>query len=86
MHRDFFSKISKGKNSLDIVQEQIEKAQNEVYYFEGLLQQVETASPKDIAEIREELIEEGYIQEQTKKTIKKENTKCKTHFGSFLCF
>ena len=51
-----------------------------LYYFEGLLQQIETASPKDIAEIREELMEEGYIREQTKKAIKKENTKCKTCF------
>ena len=36
----------------------------------SLLQQVETASPKDIEEIREELIEEGYIREQTKKQQK----------------
>ena len=82
----FFSKYQKAKNSLDIVQVQIKKAKNEVYYFEGLLQQIETASPKDIAEIRQELIEEGYYKEQTKKTIKKENTKCKTYFRTLLCF
>ena len=70
----FFTKYQKAKNSLEIVQNQIEKAKNEVYYFEGLLQQIETASPKDIAEIRQELIEEGYLKNKQRKQSKK-----KTH-------
>ena len=73
----FFSKYQKAKNSLDIVQVQIEKAKNEVYYFEGLLQQIETASPKDIAEIRQELIEEGYLKNKQKKQSKKKTQNVK---------
>ena len=40
-------------------------------YFDTLIQQVENASPKDIAEIREELMEEGYIRNRQKKQPKK---------------
>jgi predicted ribosome quality control (RQC) complex YloA/Tae2 family protein len=67
----YFSKYQKAKHALLIVVEQIEKAREEVAYFDNLLQQVQTASPKDIQEIREELIEGGYIRERQKRKIKK---------------
>ncbi len=67
----YFKKYTKAKKSLEIVQEQIEKTELELIYFEGLLAQMETAAPKDIAEIREELMEEGYIRNRHKKQIKK---------------
>ena len=70
----YFSKYQKAKNALSIVQEQIEIAETEAAYFDSLLQQVETASPKDIAEIREELIEEGYLKARKKKQMKKNQT------------
>ncbi|HJV30980.1 MAG TPA: NFACT RNA binding domain-containing protein [Bacillales bacterium] len=66
----YFSKYQKAKNSVAIVLEQIEKAHDEVEYFERLLQQVQVASPKDIEEIREELIEGGYIRERQRKKKK----------------
>lgn len=69
--QNYFTKYQKAKNSLSIVKEQIEKADEEKAYFEMLLQQIETASPKDIAEIREELIEEGYLKQRKKKQMKK---------------
>ena len=58
---------------MTIVQEQIEKAEAEVTYFESFIQQLETASPKDIDEIREELKEEGYIKNKQKKQSKKKH-------------
>lgn len=67
----FFTKYQKAKNARVIVKEQIEKASEEVLYFEALLQQVEAASTKDIQEIREELIEGGYLRERQKKGNKK---------------
>jgi predicted ribosome quality control (RQC) complex YloA/Tae2 family protein len=67
----YFSKYQKAKTALSIVVEQIEKARDEVAYFENLLQQVLAASPKDIQEIREELIEGGYIRERQKRKAKK---------------
>lgn len=72
----YFTKYQKAKNSVNIVKEQIQLAQDEVAYFDSLLQQVETASPKDIEEIREELIEGGYIRARQKKGNKnKQNLK-----------
>jgi predicted ribosome quality control (RQC) complex YloA/Tae2 family protein len=67
----YFSKYQKAKNSVSIVIEQIEKAREEVLYFENLLQQVQSASPKDIQEIREELVEGGYIRDRQKRNAKK---------------
>jgi predicted ribosome quality control (RQC) complex YloA/Tae2 family protein len=67
----YFSKYQKAKNSVSIVIEQIEKAREEVLYFENLIQQVLSASPKDIQEIREELVEGGYIRDRQKRNAKK---------------
>ena len=67
----YFSKYQKAKNAVVFVQEQIEKAQLELAYFESLHQQLQSASPKDIEEIREELQEEGYIRQKQKKGMKK---------------
>lgn len=67
----YFSKYQKAKNALEIVREQISLAREEVLYFDSLLSQIETASPKDIEEIREELIEGGYIRDRRKRQVKK---------------
>lgn len=67
----YFSKYQKAKNALEIVQGQIQLARDEVTYFESLLQQVEAASTRDIEEIREELVEGGYIRDRRKKQNKK---------------
>jgi predicted ribosome quality control (RQC) complex YloA/Tae2 family protein len=67
----YFSKYQKAKNSVSIVMEQIVKAEEEAAYFDSLLQQVQTASTKDIQEIREELVEGGYIRERQKRNGKK---------------
>jgi predicted ribosome quality control (RQC) complex YloA/Tae2 family protein len=67
----YFSRYQKAKNAVNIVKEQIEKAKDELTYFDSLLQQVETASPKDIEEIREELVEGRYLKEKQKRHKKK---------------
>ncbi|NWQ43882.1 fibronectin/fibrinogen-binding protein [Bacillus sp. EB106-08-02-XG196] len=67
----YFSRYQKAKNSVSIVIKQIEMAREEVFYFENLLQQVQSASPKDIQEIREELIEGGYIRDRQRRNAKK---------------
>ncbi len=74
--QQYFQKYQKAKSSISIVEEQIEKTEEEQIYFETLYQQIESASPKDIQEIREELIEEGYLRSrQTKHNKKQKNTK-----------
>ncbi|WP_307257064.1 Rqc2 family fibronectin-binding protein [Oikeobacillus pervagus] len=71
----YFSKYQKAKNAQGIVQQQIEKTHEEIDYFDHILQQLESASPKDIEEIREELAEEGYIKIKVQKRRKKPNDK-----------
>ncbi|WP_445488355.1 Rqc2 family fibronectin-binding protein [Niallia sp. 03133] len=72
----YFTKYQKAKNSIEIIKEQIHLAEAELLYFETLLQQILSASHKDIQEIREELVEEGYLRERQKKQTKKQqNTK-----------
>ena len=74
--QNYFKKYNKAKNSLKIVEEQIDKTEKELIYLEELIAQMETASPRDIAEIREELMEGGYIRNRNKKqTKKKKETK-----------
>lgn len=63
----YFTRYQKAKTALVMASEQLEKAKEEVAYFDSLLQQVETASTKDISEIREELIEGGYLRDRQKK-------------------
>ena len=71
----YFSKYQKAKNSVQVVQEQIEKSNAELTYFETLQQQLQSASPKDLEEIREELQEEGYLRLKQKKGMKKPDNK-----------
>ncbi|WP_209122443.1 NFACT family protein [Alkalihalobacillus sp. BA299] len=69
--QNYFRKYNKAKNSVAVVEEQIIKAQQEIQYFDQLIQQMESASPKDVEEIREELIEEGYVRRRQKDGKKK---------------
>jgi predicted ribosome quality control (RQC) complex YloA/Tae2 family protein len=71
----YFSKYQKAKNATKIVHEQIEKAKEEIQYFDQLLQQLESASTRDVEEIREELEEEGYLKTRRKTKKKKGNEK-----------
>lgn len=66
----YFTKYNKLKASVKFLNEQRAIAQTEVDYFENLLAQIELASPKDVEEIRQELVQGGYLREQTKKKQK----------------
>ena len=44
-----------------MIAEQLEKADEDIVYFEMIKQQVMQASPEDIEEIREELAELGFL-------------------------
>ncbi|WP_064093765.1 Rqc2 family fibronectin-binding protein [Rossellomorea aquimaris] len=73
--QNYFSRYQKAKNAIIIVHEQIEKAEEEIVYLERLLQQLESASTKDVEEIREELEEEGYLRARKQSKKKKGNVK-----------
>lgn len=80
--QSYFSKYQKAKTAIVIVQEQIEKAWTEVQYFDNLLQQLDSASPKDLEEIRTELAEEGYIRMKQKRGTK--NKPMKIQLESYI--
>lgn len=67
----YFKKYSKAKKSIEVIEEQIKLTQAEIEYFETLLQQLEQASPRDVEEIREELIEGKYLRDRSKQKKKK---------------
>ncbi|MFP3124130.1 NFACT family protein [Ectobacillus funiculus] len=69
--QSYFSKYQKARNSVSIIEEQIMKTEEEIVYFDALLQQMESASQRDIEEIRDELAEEGYIRSRTKQKKQK---------------
>jgi predicted ribosome quality control (RQC) complex YloA/Tae2 family protein len=72
----YFKKYNKAKKSIEVIEAQIKLTHAEIEYFETLLQQLEQASPKDVEEIREELIEGKYIRDRSKqKKRKKKETK-----------
>ncbi|APH05309.1 Rqc2 family fibronectin-binding protein [Bacillus weihaiensis] len=71
----YFSKYQKAKNSVEVIREQIKLAESEIVYFDALAQQMESASPKDIEEIREELMEGGYIKQRQSRSKKKKTIK-----------
>jgi predicted ribosome quality control (RQC) complex YloA/Tae2 family protein len=67
----YYKKYNKAKKSVEFIEEQITLTKAEIEYFENLLQQLEQASPRDVQEMREELIEEGYIRDRSKQRKKK---------------
>ncbi|MFC7392495.1 Rqc2 family fibronectin-binding protein [Scopulibacillus cellulosilyticus] len=64
--QSYFKKYNKAKNAKYMVEKQIEKTKEEIDYFDRLLQQIESASLKDIDEIREELEDGGYLKRKNR--------------------
>ncbi|GLX68386.1 Rqc2 family fibronectin-binding protein [Paenibacillus glycanilyticus] len=67
----YFRKYTKQKNSIAVVEEQMTIARNEIAYMETLLQQLDNASLADIEEIRDELVEQGYLRSRVKRGPKR---------------
>lgn len=67
--QNYFKKYNKQKNSIPKIYEQIGLAQLELQYFESILQQLESSELQNMTEIRQELIDEGYL--VSKKVAKK---------------
>jgi predicted ribosome quality control (RQC) complex YloA/Tae2 family protein len=79
----YFRKYNKQKNSRAVVTEQMVATETEIKYLASVLQGLEAATPNDIAEIREELIEQGYIRERG---LKRGMKKKKKGTPAILCY
>jgi predicted ribosome quality control (RQC) complex YloA/Tae2 family protein len=77
----YFKKYSKMKNSITTVEAQMVSTHEEILYMDALLQQLGIATMADIGEIREELVEQGYLRHRGKKLKKK-----KTDKPNLTCF
>lgn len=69
--QSYYKRYNKAKNSMQIVEEQITLAREEIEYLEGLLVQLEHANVLEAADIREELVEQGYLRDRQKRSGKK---------------
>lgn len=79
----FFLRYSKAKTALIMTAKQLELAEEDIKYFEMIKQQVLQASPDDIAEIREELAELGFMKARGgKKRRKPKRPKPETYTSS----
>ncbi|MEO3947546.1 NFACT RNA binding domain-containing protein [Gorillibacterium sp. CAU 1737] len=67
----FFKKYNKAKNSMLAVEEQLTLTHEEIAYLDNLLAQLAVASLPDVEEIREELVEQGYLRNRGKQAKKK---------------
>ncbi len=67
----YFKKYQKAKSAINILGDLIIKAKAESEYLENKLREVKDGTPRDILELKSELLHEGYIKEkQGKRTIK----------------
>ncbi|WP_277673383.1 Rqc2 family fibronectin-binding protein [Piscibacillus halophilus] len=70
----FFKNYQKLKKSKEVVLVEIDKANEEIDYFERLIQQLEQAREEDIEDIREELQDQGYFKAKASNKKKKKKT------------
>ncbi|SDN26033.1 Rqc2 family fibronectin-binding protein [Alkalicoccus daliensis] len=73
--QQYFKRYHKLKNSVKYVQKEIRHAKKEMEYFDRLIQQMEIASTEDIEDIREELIQGGYLKNLSRQSKKKKQDK-----------
>ena len=71
----FFKKYQKLKTSIPLTHAQLEKTNHDCLYWDQILQQIEQAAANDVEEMREELIENGYMRRRAKPTRKKQHIK-----------
>ena len=70
----YFDKYTKYKNAAKIVKEQMEKNLHEIEYLESIHDSIMRATnEQDLNEIREELIEQGYLKRKNKKKNQKQS-------------
>ncbi len=70
--QSYFHRYTKAKTALHEVQVQLDKTTEELTYLDEIMRQLEQASTSDIEEIREELMEQGYLKKRAKAKARKE--------------
>lgn len=73
--KKYFQKYNKAKNSIQYINEQIEKTKDEIQYFDSLIVSMENATYYDALEIKEELENQGYLRKKKVKQLPKRKNK-----------
>lgn len=73
--KKYFQKYNKAKNSIQYLQEQIQKTKDEIQYFDSLVVLMENASYYDALEMKEELENLGYLKKKKVKQLPKKKNK-----------
>ena len=76
----YLTKFKKLRKSVPHIENQIQSAKDELSYFEVLLHQIESATLKDIEEIKEELEDKKYIKKKQVKKKRKKTPNYDTYF------
>jgi predicted ribosome quality control (RQC) complex YloA/Tae2 family protein len=76
----YYHKYNKLRAAIDHIKLQKLDAENEIQYLESVQTQIEMAEPNELADIREELVEQGYIRKQKQDHKKRsKNDSAKPH-------
>lgn len=78
--RLYFKKYNKAKTSLMYLEDQIQKTEARIEYFENLYVQTEQATVEDAQEITEELLNSGIINQRRLKQSKQQKKKKKPNY------
>ncbi|MFD2670211.1 Rqc2 family fibronectin-binding protein [Marinicrinis sediminis] len=81
----YFKKYNKAKNSVKVVEEQLQQTREEITYMDNLIHQLDHAQLSDVIEIREELVEQGYLRERSRNRDKGRKKKGKS-VPQLLCY
>lgn len=79
----YFKKYAKLKNGAHVVSQQIEATREEIQYLQQLQHQLDEAGLNDINEIKDELVDQGYLKKK-QKTLKK--TKKNKDIPALACY
>ncbi|MFT8410137.1 NFACT RNA binding domain-containing protein [Schleiferilactobacillus perolens] len=69
----YFTKYQKLKNAVQFLNTQIQETKEEVDYLENILSEIQLADPGDLADIKTELVQQGYL--RPKKTTGRKKAK-----------
>lgn len=78
--KKYYHKYQKAKNAIVHLNEQIINTNEEITYFDGLISLLSNANFEDALEIKDELIQLGYLKNKQKYTKKKNTPKYHTYY------
>ncbi len=78
----FFKKYNKLKTSFAHIDEQLEATKSDINYLDTIITQLENANVEDLEDIREELMDQGYLKNKNRSRKKKKDPKIEKYRSS----